>query len=240
METDDVSDTINVLWDEVVNEIIDTFLPPQSLWEQWDVPGLEQALTSDIGTQLPIAKWLDDEDDLHEESLRERIVEKVKDQYALKEEAIGPDIRVIEKQIMLQILDNLWKEHLAAMDYLRQGIHLRAYAQKQPKQEYKREAFQLFEELLSNVKHEVVRVLARFTVTAQEDSELMERRRREAEALMTFEKANARALDDLGMVPPPPDATPAGVRRPSGGAAQQPAPPFKRSDRKIGRNELCP
>ena len=123
---------------------------------------------------------------------------------------------------------------------MRQGIHLRAYAQKQPKQEYKREAFQLFEELLSNVKHEVGRVLARFTVTAQEDSELMERRRREAEALMTFEKANARALDDLGMVPPPPDAIPADVRRPSGGAAQQPATPFKRSDRKIGRNELCP
>lgn len=239
METDDVSETIDVLWDEVLNDIIDTFVPPQSLWEQWDVPGLEQALAGEIGAQLPIATWLDEEDSLHEESLRERIVEQVKAQYAQKEENIGPDIRVIEKQIMLQILDNMWKEHLAAMDYLRQGIHLRAYAQKQPKQEYKREAFQLFEELLSNVKHEVIRVLARFTVTAQEDPETIERKRREAEARMMFQKTNAGALDDPGMAPPA-GAGQRGAGQAGQGAAQQPAAPFKRRERKVGRNEPCP
>tara|TARA_B100000676_G_scaffold284246_1_gene311760 strand:+ start:1896 stop:4667 length:2772 start_codon:yes stop_codon:yes gene_type:complete len=239
MVADDVSDTIDVLWDEVLNEIADTFVPPQSLYEQWDIPGLEQALSSEVGVQLPIARWLDEDDELHEETLRERIVEQVKAQYAEKEAAIGPDIRVIEKQIMLQILDNLWKEHLAAMDHLRQGIHLRAYAQKQPKQEYKREAFQLFEELLSNVKHEVIRVLARFTVQAQEDLETMERKRREAEAQarMTYQKAAAGALDDPGMsplgAPPAPQGQP-------GANASQPATPFKRRERKIGRNEPCP
>ena len=236
MVADDVSDTIDVLWDEVLNEIADTFVPPQSLYEQWDIPGLEQALSSEVGVQLPIARWLDEDDELHEETLRERIVEQVKAQYAEKEAAIGPDIRVIEKQIMLQILDNLWKEHLAAMDHLRQGIHLRAYAQKQPKQEYKREAFQLFEELLSNVKHEVIRVLARFTVQAQEDLETMERKRREAEAQarMTYQKAAAGALDDPGMSP---QGAPQGQ---PGANASQPATPFKRRERKIGRNEPCP
>ena len=239
MVADDVSDTIDVLWDEVLNEIADTFVPPQSLYEQWDIPGLEQALSSEVGVQLPIARWLDEDDELHEETLRERIVEQVKAQYAEKEAAIGPDIRVIEKQIMLQILDNLWKEHLAAMDHLRQGIHLRAYAQKQPKQEYKREAFQLFEELLSNVKHEVIRVLARFTVQAQEDLETMERKRREAEAQarMTYQKAAAGALDDPGMSPQ--GAPPAPQGQP-GANASQPATPFKRRERKIGRNEPCP
>ena len=140
---------------------------------------------------------------------------------------------------MLQILDNLWKEHLAAMDHLRQGIHLRAYAQKQPKQEYKREAFQLFEELLSNVKHEVIRVLARFTVQAQEDLETMERKRREAEAQarMPYQKAAAGALDDPGMSPQ--GAPPAPQGQP-GANASQPATPFKRRERKIGRNEPCP
>ena len=244
MVADDVSETIDVLWEEVLNDIVDTYVPPQSLWEQWDIPGLEQALSTEVDAQLPLARWLDEDDDLHEESLRDRIVEQVKAQYAEKEQAIGPDIRIIEKQIMLQILDNLWKEHLAAMDYLRQGIHLRAYAQKQPKQEYKREAFQLFEDLLSNVKHEVIRVLARFTVQAEEDLEAMERKRREAEAQarMTFQKAAASGLDGAGMAPP--GAAQAGGARGAPNAqdagAAQPATPFKRRERKIGRNEPCP
>lgn len=229
MEADDVSDTIAALWDEVINTVIDTFVPPGSLEEQWDVPGVEQALASEFGVQMPVQRWLEEDDNLHEETLRARIVDQVKAKYAEKEAAIGPDIRVIEKQIMLQILDNLWKEHLAAMDHLRMGIHLRAYAQKQPKQEYKREAFQLFEDLLTNVKLEVVRVLSRFTVQAQEDPETVERKRREAEARarMTFQKESGSALGG-------------GTAQQRGNRAPEPHTPFVRQDRKVGRNEPCP
>ena len=113
--------------------------------------GLEQSLQTEFNIKLPVKQWLDEDDNLHEESLREKIVTAVRGNYQVKEDSVGADIRLFEKQIMLQILDTLWKEHLASMDYLRQGIHLRAYAQKQPKQEYKREAFELFEELLHNV-----------------------------------------------------------------------------------------
>lgn len=229
MEADDVSDTIAALWDEVINTVIDTFVPPGGLEEQWDVPGVEQALASEFGVQMPVQRWLEEDDNLHEETLRARIVDQVKAKYAEKEAAIGPDIRVIEKQIMLQILDNLWKEHLAAMDHLRMGIHLRAYAQKQPKQEYKREAFQLFEDLLTNVKLEVVRVLSRFTVQAQEDPETVERKRREAEARarMTFQKESGSALGG-------------GTAQQRGNRAPEPHTPFVRQDRKVGRNEPCP
>ncbi|MEX0943507.1 MAG: preprotein translocase subunit SecA, partial [Pseudomonadales bacterium] len=143
MEAEDVSDTITALWDDVINQIIDGYIPPQSIEEQWDVVGLEQALQTEFAAKLPVQHWLDEDESLHEENLREKIIESIRIEYERKAEVIGPGIRVFEKQMMLRILDSLWKEHLAAMDYLRQGIHLRAYAQKQPKQEYKREAFEL-------------------------------------------------------------------------------------------------
>ncbi|MCB1646966.1 MAG: preprotein translocase subunit SecA, partial [Pseudomonadales bacterium] len=228
MSSEDVSEIVNVLWDEVINTVIDGSVPPQSLEEQWDVTGLEQSLHTEFNVRLPVQKWLDEDDKLHEESLREKIVEEVRAVYRQKEELVGPDIRIFEKQIMLQILDNLWKEHLAAMDYLRQGIHLRAYAQKQPKQEYKREAFELFEELLNNVKFEVIRFLARVEFQPREDVHEMERRRREEEARarLNFQKA-----DDMGM-----GATDDNAEERTG----TPQSPFIRNEKKVGRNEPCP
>jgi preprotein translocase subunit SecA len=225
MEADDISETINVLWEEVINQVIDGFIPPQSLEEQWDIPGLEQALHTEFSSSFPLQKWLDDDDDMHEEPLRHKIETGIREAYAEKERAIGPDIRLFEKRIMLDIVDTLWKEHLSAMDYLRQGIHLRAYAQKQPKQEYKREAFELFEELLNNVKFEVIRFLSRVQFQPSEDVEEMDRRRREAEARnkLNFQKDNGTAMG--------------ASEGPEGG---KPQTPFVRREKKIGRNEPCP
>ncbi len=224
MESDDISETINVLWDDVIDQTIDGFIPPQSLEEQWDVPGLMQACTTEFNIRLPIQDWLDADDALHEESLREKIVSEIRGEYRAKEEEVGPDIRLIEKRIMLDIVDSLWKEHLASMDYLRQGIHLRAYAQKQPKQEYKREAFALFEELLGNMKFEVIRILSRVQFRPSEEAEELERRRREQEARskLNFQKANSDSL------------------QPEQPQAAAPQAPFVRRERKVGRNEPCP
>ena len=233
METDDISETINVIWDDVVNQVIDGFVPPQSLEEQWDIAGLEQACITEFNARLSIQKWLDTDDSIHEESLREKIVMSTREAYARKEDEVGPDIRLIEKRIMLDIVDSLWKEHLAAMDHLRQGIHLRAYAQKQPKQEYKREAFQLFEELLNNVQMEVIRILCRVEFRGANDAEEMDRRRREEEARnrLNFKKSASSQLSS---------------ERNQGGAQQaqtqqaQSQTPFMRREKKVGRNEPCP
>ncbi|MDB4069246.1 SEC-C metal-binding domain-containing protein, partial [Pseudomonadales bacterium] len=222
----DVSATINALWDDVVNEVIDGYVPPQSLEEQWDVLGLEQSLQTEFNIKLAVKQWLDEDDNLHEESLREKIVTAVRGSYQAKEDSVGADIRLFEKQIMLQILDTLWKEHLASMDYLRQGIHLRAYAQKQPKQEYKREAFELFEELLHNVKFEVIRFLARVDFQPADDVAAMENRRREEEAKnsLSFQKESSSALGAVGEAARP----------------EAPQTPFTRQEKKVGRNEPCP
>jgi preprotein translocase subunit SecA len=223
MEGDDVLETVEAIFEDIVNQVIDGFIPPQSLEEQWDIPGLEQACLTEFNTRLTIQEWLDQDDSLYEDSLRERIAEHVTADYKKKGDVLGPDIRIFEKQIMLQILDNLWKEHLAAMDYLRQGIHLRAYAQKQPKQEYKREAFELFEELLNNVKFEVVRFLSKVQFQQEENVEEMERKRREAaeKNKLQFEKASSQSM---------------------GGQSEPDAPttPFVRQEKKVGRNEPCP
>lgn len=230
MEVDDISETVEALWDDVVNEVVSGFVPPQSLEEQWDVPGLEQALQTEFNERLPIAQWLDEDDELHEETLREKIVDAVRSSYNEKAAQIGEGARTFEKQIMLQIVDSLWKEHLAAMDYLRQGIALRAYAQKQPKQEYKRESFELFEELLNNIKLEFIRFLARVEFRSSEDVEEMESRRRleEAKNKLNFQKASVTSLTG-GEEAPEPTA-----------AEAAPQQPFVREDRKVGRNEPCP
>ena len=228
IESEDVSETIEAIWEDVINQVIDGFVLPQSLEEQWDVVGLEQALQTEFGSKQPVQQWLDDEEDLHEEPLRERIVANIRAEYDEKCQSFGEGIRIFEKQIMLQILDSLWKEHLAAMDYLRQGIHLRAYAQKQPKQEYKREAFELFEELLGNVKFEVIKFLARVQFQSSEDVEAIERRRREEEARkrMSFQKADAESLGGEAQ-----------GQQPEAAAANT---PFVRKGKKVGRNEPCP
>lgn len=180
LTSSDVSETINSIREDVFKATIDSYIPPQSLEEMWDVTGLEQRLKDDFDLELPIAEWLDKEPELHEETLRERIYQQAVDVYRRKEEVVGSGVmRNFEKGVMLQTLDSLWKEHLAAMDYLRQGIHLRGYAQKDPKQEYKRESFSMFASMLESLKYEVISTLSKVQVRMPEEIEAMEQQRRE-------------------------------------------------------------
>ena len=179
MDVDDVSEIVDAIRMDVVGDKISEFIPPGSLDEQWDVAGLEEALANEFGLELPIRQWLDDDHDLHEELLRNRIIENMVAAYKEKEAAAGANVvRHFEKAVMLQVLDTFWKEHLAAMDYLRQGIGLRGYAQKDPKQEYKKEAFAMFTDMLDRIKHEVISVLSKVQVRAQADVEAVENQRR--------------------------------------------------------------
>ncbi|XOV84324.1 MAG: preprotein translocase subunit SecA [bacterium] len=236
MAADDISETIEGLREEVIFDVFSQYVPPQSLEEQWDIQGLSEALQTEFGSTQPIQQWLDDDDNLDEEKLRERVIEQIEAEYKEKErewQAVDVDMRLVEKQVMLQILDQRWKEHLATMDYLRQGIHLRAYAQKQPKQEYKRESFELFQELLFNIKLDVVRMLSRIQIERPEEVEAQERKRRaEAAERMNYTHDDASALGDAGA----PAAAAAG-RDP---APQDRVETFVRDERKVGRNEPCP
>ncbi len=225
MEAEDVSETIASMRQEVLDRIIDTYIPPQSLEEQWDVPGLEQALGDEFGLQLNIRGWLEADHTLHEETLRERILKELEQVHAGKEAQVGPPVmRFIEKKVLLDLLDTHWKEHLAAMDYLRQGIHLRGYAQKNPKQEYKREAFEMFTAMLERIQHDVISQLSRLQFQLQPEPAVEVRR---PAPVMHFEHAEATAL--------------AGEESEQLQEEEQAAhTPFVRQGRKVGRNELCP
>lgn len=226
LESETIADTITAIRADVINETVNGYIPPQSLEEQWDVKGLEDHLANELGLQIPVGEWLEKDDHLHEETLREKILTEVQTAYDQKVEQFGPVMQEIEKQIMLQVLDGLWKEHLANMDHLRQGIGLRAFAQKNPKQEYKRESFELFQEMLDSLKHEVVKILARVEPVTQEQMEEMERQRLQAlaEQKMQLEHAQANALaGEGGEVEPDPEHT-----------------PYVRADQKVGRNDPCP
>jgi preprotein translocase subunit SecA len=229
METDDVSDMIKAIRADVVESMISDYIPPQSVEEQWDIAGLERHLESEAAVKLPIQEWLDQDDKLHEELLRQKILQSVEEAYAAKEGIVGaPTMRNFEKQIFLQILDTLWKEHLAAMDNLRRGIHLRGYAQKNPKQEYKREAFNLFETMLDTLKHDVIRVTCHVQVQKPEQVEEVERRRRE-EIERQLQSAENRHADN-----------PAGDDGADAAATNEPQEPYTRQEKKVGRNEPCP
>lgn len=179
LESEDVGDIVAEFRHEVLSNTVSQFIPPQSLPEQWDVAGLEDELKREFAAELPVQQWLDNEQNLYEETLRERIEERIVAQYQAKEELVGAEnLRMFEKHIILRVLDDLWKDHLAAMDHLRQGIHLRGYAQKNPKQEYKRESFNLFRDLLDAVKHDSIRYLS-FVQVRQEDPEEEEARLRQ-------------------------------------------------------------
>jgi len=232
MAGDDISDSINVMREDVVNSLINEFIAPQSLDEQWDIPGLEKALETRFSIKMDVSGWLDADDSLHEETLREKILDKVVATYQEKEERAGAEvIRHFEKAVMLQILDSQWKEHLAAMDHLRQGIHLRGYAQKNPKQEYKRESFEMFTELLENIKRDVIGILSKVVVKA-EDVQAVEEKRRTAPP-MQFEHAESSAVADASdEVEPEQDER----EKPSSEKTE----PFVRQGRKVGRNEPCP
>jgi preprotein translocase subunit SecA len=225
----DVGDTIADFRLEVLDSTINAHIPPQSLPEQWDVAGLENALFNDFSIKLPIQQWLDDDAHLYEEPLRAKILEALLLAYNEKEDAASAEaLRTFEKQILLRVLDDLWKDHLSTMDHLRHGIHLRGYAQKNPKQEYKRESFTLFQELLDSIKRDTIRVLSHVQVRREDPIEEEARLRQEAEALasrMQFEHAEASALDEPEL-------------EPEGEVAVATFAPV-RNDQKIGRNELC-
>ena len=182
LDEGDISDTIEAIREDVISGVVDEYVPPQSLEEMWDVDGLEERLRADFAVDLPIKTWLENDDKLYEEKLRERIHSEVVQAYKAKEDVVGEQVlRQFEKAVMLQNLDSHWKEHLAAMDHLRQGIHLRGYAQKNPKQEYKRESFALFSQMLEALKVEVITILSRVKVQAEEDVQKVEEQRRQAD-----------------------------------------------------------
>ncbi|HGJ5858290.1 MAG TPA: preprotein translocase subunit SecA [Arsenophonus nasoniae] len=218
----DVSETIDSIREDVITATIDAYIPPQSLEEMWDIDGLQKRLSNDFSLELPIQEWLDKEPELHEETLRERILEKTIAAYREKEDIVGSEMmRNFEKGIMLQTLDTLWKEHLAAMDYLRQGIHLRGYAQRDPKQEYKRESFGMFANMLETLKYEVISTLSKVEVRLPEEVTVLDQQRREeAERLMKKQRLSHEIENESLM---------------SKTEAQMAA-----QGHKIGRNEPCP
>ena len=224
LDNNDIKDVIDSIRIDVFNSLIDQYIPPQSIEEMWDVSGLEAALKKDFDLELPISKWLDEEMNLHEETLRERILQKAQQIYQDKEATVGSEaFRNFEKNVMLQTLDTLWKEHLAAMDYLRQGIHLRGYAQKDPKQEYKRESFNMFAAMLDELKYDVIGILSRVRIQSQEEIEEAERRRlEELNKLAEKQRLSHEEIDELHQDKP------------------QSSQPLVRAQAKVGRNDPCP
>jgi preprotein translocase subunit SecA len=250
MGAERVTPMIEDIRPDVINAVIDAYIPPQTIEDMWNVEGLQETLKRDFALDLPIREWLDKEDDLNEKSLRARLLETLQSAYEQKKEQAGAAVlEHFEKAAMLQTLDNLWREHLAAMDYLRQGIHLRGYAQKDPKQEYKREAFVMFNDMLSRYKHDVIALLARVRIQSEEEVRAVEeQRRRQAEALeqkMRMQHEAAPAVDaSTGMADAesPDGGEPAGGgRRLEAAAAAVPRPaPVVRDMPKVGRNDPCP
>jgi preprotein translocase subunit SecA len=238
MDSVEVSGTVLAMREDTLSNLVNLFIPPESLEEQWNIPGLSEALEQEFGGNWPIQQWLDQDHNLHEESLRVRIHDTLAKRYEDKELLVGSqNMRQIEKAVMLQSLDSQWKDHLAAMDYLRQGIHLRGYAQKNPKQEYKREAFQMFSGMLDAIKQEVVVTLAKLQIQPPDAP-----------------AALAPAGFGLGPAPTPefefkheafqgfgdPDADDQDQARLALGADDPSQQPFVRDGRKVGRNEPCP
>ncbi|MGA9705994.1 preprotein translocase subunit SecA [Pseudomonas sp.] len=229
LAADNIGETIADFRQDVLNATVSAHIPPQSLPEQWDVAGLEAALKSDFGVDLPVQQWLDEDDHLYEETLREKLMTELLAAYNEKEEQASAEaLRTFEKQIVLRVLDDLWKDHLSTMDHLRHGIHLRGYAQKNPKQEYKRESFTLFSELLDSIKRDSIRVLSHVQVRREDPIEEEARLRQEAEALaarMQFQHDEAPGLEAPEVLGEEVDVA----------LAQTPV----RNDQKLGRNELC-
>ncbi len=227
LDAESIRETITAIREEVVEDVINGFIPPQSIEDQWDVAGLEKQIEMDFGLHLAIAKWLEEDTRLHEETLRKKILAEIQGAYDAKCERVGDIMLEIEKQVMLQVLDNAWKDHLATMDHLRQGINLRSYAQKNPKQEYKRESFELFQSLLMTVKRETIYLMARVEPISREQMEEMENQRREELARQKMQLRHDE-LSALAEPEPQPTAVP---RTPS---------PVVREGRKVGRNDPCP
>ena len=229
LDVDDISEDIRGMRSDVLENIIDTYVPPGSMDEIWDIKGLTDALEYEFGLRLPVQEWLDEDTTMHEEAMREKITAAIDRLYVEKEHGVPADLmRRIEKDFMLDVLDRHWKEHLMAMDHLRQGIGLTSYAAKNPKQEYKKEAFAMFSEMLENIKVDVIGILSKVQVRTERDMETVERHPENLN--MQFNHPSAPdALSGGG----------AGEAEP-GPVQEQPQTPYVRKERKVGRNEPCP
>ena len=224
MEFDDIHETILEFRENVFNDVVSRFVPPGSIDEQWEVKELETALEGEFGISMPLTRWVANDNLESEEALRSRVLQTLSNHFEAREAQTGSEVmRHFEKALMLNVLDQQWKGHLANMDYLRQGIHLRGFGGKQPMQEYKRESFEMFSGLLENIQHEVIRVLARVEVRAEEDVDAVDAQRKSG-APMQFRHEEATSA--TGDSP----------------AAQSPEPdnPIVRDGPKVGRNEPCP
>jgi len=231
MAAEEISDIITAIREDVVNNVITQYIPPKTMVEQWDTKGLEEHLHQEFNVEIPVRKMLSEDHSLQEESLRKRIIEILEQNHKDKEQQMSKEVlRHFEKSVMLQVLDNSWKEHLAAMDYLRQGIHFRGYAQKDPKQEYKREAFEMFTNLLEHIKYEVIGILFKVQVRQEEDVHAIDEQM-QAPREMHFEHAQAPALDAYE------ESLLAPAEQEEGATAEQ---PFIRDGNKVGRNDPCP
>ena len=231
MAADDISATIKAIRSDVVNVVVSQYIPPQSIEEQWDIKGLTETIANEFSARLDIANWLEADHSLHEETLRERILSELVTIYEAKEKLAGQQVlRHFEKAVMLQVLDSQWKEHLASMDQLRQGIHLRGYAQKNPKQEYKREAFDMFRQMLDRVKYDVIGILSKVQVRAEEEVQAMEEKRRaEAQYQMAHAHMSGGGEDSEDSAKDTETQTAA--------ARSQ---TVVRDGKKVGRNDPCP
>ena len=226
MDAEDLSDLVDAVRRDVLTSVVASYIPPQSLIEQWDIPGLTEEFASQFGLEMPIQAWLDEDESLYEETLLEKIIGEATRRHDEKVGVVGEGtMRRFEKQVLLQVLDHQWKEHLAAMDYLRQGIHLRGYAQKNPKQEYKREAFELFTSMLDQIKRESVRVLTAVQVPSKEEIEAQEEVRRQ------------QAVEQLAKAQATHDETIAVADSSDQEMSDRPMPAVSH---KVGRNEPCP
>ncbi|MCK0745663.1 preprotein translocase subunit SecA [Chromohalobacter nigrandesensis] len=233
LATDDLSSNIAEIREQVLSEAITSYVPAQSLAEQWDLPGLQDYLRQEFNLDVPLVQWAEEDEHFHEELLRERLHDQHRGLFASKAEAVGPELmRRFEKQVMLQVLDTRWKEHLQHMDHLRRGIHLRGYAQKNPKQEYKREAFELFQTLLANIKHDVIRILSHVQVRRQEEVDELERERR---ATLERERAVSQPVHEDAVASA--EAVAAEGEERTGD--EDDGQPVRREGPKVGRNDLC-
>jgi preprotein translocase subunit SecA len=229
LEQEDVSETIRDIRDDVFTSLVHAFVPPESIDDQWDIPALDRTLESDYGLRLELPHWIETHEEIDAEGILGHVREEAEKLFAEKEEQVGAEtMRQLEKHIMLSVLDNAWKEHLASMDYLRQSIHLRSYAQQQPKQEFKRESFHLFSKMLDRIKSEVTQMLARIRIRSEEEVAALEaEQRRQAQAKqLQYQHAEASAM---------------GEEEESGGEGGPHAEtPIVREGPKVGRNEPCP
>ncbi len=253
MSAEDVAEAVKGIREDVVAQLVDQYVPGGAPEEQWDVPGLAQAIERDFGPALPIDEWVKAEEAGDGFGLaRTKSSPRSKQAYEQKQASVGPQVmRYIEKEVMLRTLDQHWREHLAAMDYMRQGIFLRSYAQKNPKQEYKREAFELFSAMLDRIKFDTVTTVSKIQVRSQAEIEReeLERQQRLARALQ-MQHAEAISPIQSGTGPEEAGRSPDGARslrsrrQRHWKSSREPPPraptPFVRAMPKVGRNEPCP